>query len=196
MAEILLSTLNVRYAHSSFGLRYLFANLGELQSRAAIAEFDISQRPVDIAEKILARNPRIVGLGVYIWNVTPTTELVALLKRVSPRTLVVLGGPEVSHEHEAQEIIRLADYTVAGEADLEFPRLCTRLLAGQRPLDRVLHSDPPHFRDLRLPYDFYTEEDIAHRVVYVEASRVSVHLRVLPLFARSAGAPDAARIVP
>lgn len=171
MAEILLSTLNARYAHSSFGLRYLFANLGELQPRAAIAEFDISQRPVDIAEKILARNPRIVGLGVYIWNVTPTAELVALLKRVSPRTNVVLGGPEVSHEHEAQEIVRLADYTIAGEADLEFPRLCARLLAGQRPLDRVIHAEPPHFRDLRLPYEFYTDEDIAHRVVYVEASR-------------------------
>src|SRR5882672_8895954 len=130
MADILLSTLNARYAHSSFGLRYLFANLGGLQSRAAIAEFDISQRPIDIAESILARNPRIVGLGVYIWNVAPTTELVGLLKRLAPQVLIVLGGPEVSHEHDVQEIVRLADFTVTGEADLEFHQLCTRLLAG------------------------------------------------------------------
>ena len=171
MADILLSTLNARYAHSSFGLRYLFANLGELQPRAAIAEFDISQRPLDIAENILARAPRILGLGVYIWNVAATTELVGLLKRLAPKLIVVLGGPEVSHEHEVQEIVRLADYTVTGEADLEFLRLCTRLLAGQRPLERILHADPPHFRDLRLPYEFYGERDIAHRVIYVEASR-------------------------
>jgi hypothetical protein len=28
--DILLTTLNARYAHASFGLRYLLANLGEL----------------------------------------------------------------------------------------------------------------------------------------------------------------------
>src|SRR4249920_541795 len=98
MADILLRTLNAKYAHSSFGLRYLIANLGDLQERAEIAEFDISQRPIDIAEKILARGPRILGLGVYIWNVAPTTELVGLLKRSAPTMTIVLGGPEVSHE--------------------------------------------------------------------------------------------------
>jgi len=49
--------------------------------------------------------------------------------------------------------------------------LCRRLLEGQRPLDKIVHANPPHFRDLRLPYDFYGERDIAHRVIYVEASR-------------------------
>ncbi|HEX3152598.1 MAG TPA: DUF4080 domain-containing protein [Gemmataceae bacterium] len=171
MADILLSTLNARYAHASFGLRYLLANLGDLQPRAAIAEFDIAQRPIDIAEKILARNPKILGLGVYIWNVTPTTELVALLKRLTPRMIIVLGGPEVSYEHGDQDVVALADFTVTGEADLEFPKLCTRLLKGQRPLEKVVHADPPAFRDLRSPYEFYGDEDVAHRVVYVEASR-------------------------
>jgi radical SAM superfamily enzyme YgiQ (UPF0313 family) len=171
MADILLSTLNARYAHSSFGLRYLFANLGELQSRAEIVEFDITQRPIDIAEIILARRPTILGLGVYIWNVAPTTELVGLLKRLAPQMVIVLGGPEVSYEHDDQEIVRLADFTVSGEGDLEFRRLCMRLLAGQRPLQKVVHANPPAFHDLRLPYEFYGEEDVAHRVIYVEASR-------------------------
>jgi radical SAM superfamily enzyme YgiQ (UPF0313 family) len=171
MADILLSTLNARYAHSAFGLRYLFANLGDLQSRAEIAEFDISQRPIDIAETIMARNPKILGLGVYIWNAAPATELVGLLKRLAPQMVIVLGGPEVSYEHEDQEIVRLADFTVAGEADLEFRRLCTRLLAGQRPLDKVVLADPPAFADLRLPYEHYSAEDVAQRVIYVEASR-------------------------
>ena len=79
MPDIVLTTLNARYSHAAFGLRYLLANLGELQARAELLEFDISQRPLDVAEQILARQPRIVGLGVYIWNATPATELVALL---------------------------------------------------------------------------------------------------------------------
>ena len=110
MSNIVLCTLNAKFIHAAFGLRYLFANLGELQSRAEIAEFDINQKPLDIAEALLARQPRILGLGVYIWNVVPTTELVPMLKRARPGLVIILGGPEVSHECNAQEIIRLADH--------------------------------------------------------------------------------------
>jgi len=171
MPDILLSTLNAKFAHAAFGLRYLLANLGELKERAAIAEFEISQRPIDVAEAILAREPRIVGLGVYIWNIGPMTELVGILKRARPSLIIVLGGPEVSHEVDRQEIVRLADYTITGEADLEFAVLCRQLLSGQRPLINIINADPPHFEALALPYDLYDDRDVAHRVIYVEASR-------------------------
>ncbi|HWN95416.1 MAG TPA: B12-binding domain-containing radical SAM protein, partial [Methylomirabilota bacterium] len=83
MPDIVLATLNAKYIHAAFGLRYLMANLGDLQPRACIVEFDINQRPLDIAEVLLAREPRIIGLGVYIWNVDETREVVAAIKRVS-----------------------------------------------------------------------------------------------------------------
>ena len=63
---ILLTTLNASYLHAAFGLRYLHANLGNLQEQAEIVEFTIKQRPLEIVEAILRRSPRIVGLGVYI----------------------------------------------------------------------------------------------------------------------------------
>ena len=91
MSDILLTTLNARYIHAAFGLRYLMANLGELQPRASIVEFDINQRPLEIVEAILGRNPRIVGFGVYIWNVALTAEVVAVLKRLRPWLIVILG---------------------------------------------------------------------------------------------------------
>ena len=172
MADIVLTTLNAKYAHAAFGLRYLLANLPPaLRERAAILEFDVSQRPVDVLEVVLARRPKVVGVGVYIWNVDQATRLVADLKRVSPETTIVLGGPEVSHETEQQEIVRHADYVVTGEADLAFADLCEKLLAGRRPLQKVIPAEPPEFDRLGLPYDRYTEEDVAHRVIYVEASR-------------------------
>jgi hypothetical protein len=74
MPDIVLSTLNAKYIHASFGLRYLMANMGELKSRTTLVEFDINQRPLDIAEILLAQNPKIIGLGVYIWNVVETTK--------------------------------------------------------------------------------------------------------------------------
>ena len=100
MPDIVLATLNAKYIHAAFGLRYLMANLGELRERAVIAEFDINQRPLDIAEVLLARNPRIIGLGVYIWNVTQTTEVISIIKSLQPGIIIILGGPEVSYEAE------------------------------------------------------------------------------------------------
>src|SRR6185436_8576313 len=128
MPDIVLTTLNAKYIHAAFGLRYLMANLGELRGRAAILEFDINQRPIEIVEALLAQNPKLIGIGVYIWNVTPATEVVATLKRLRPGIRIILGGPEVSYEWEAQEIVRLADYVITGEADLDFAKVCTQIL--------------------------------------------------------------------
>jgi radical SAM superfamily enzyme YgiQ (UPF0313 family) len=171
MADILLTTLNAKYIHAAFGLRYLLANLGPLRSQACLVEFDINQRPVDIAEVILAANPKIVGFGVYIWNVGPITEVVATLKRVRPELIIVLGGPEVSYETEGQPIVGLADYVITGEADLRFAEVCRRLLNSDRPAEKIIATDLPDFSGLVLPYDLYNDQDIAHRVLYVEASR-------------------------
>jgi radical SAM superfamily enzyme YgiQ (UPF0313 family) len=171
MATIVLATLNARYIHASFGLRYLLANLGPWRSQACLLEFDLQQQPGDIVEAILAREPQIVGLGVYIWNATESTQVVATLKRVRPDVTVILGGPEVSYETGQQEIVRLADYVVTGEADLKFAELCGQLLSGKPPPEKILAADPPDLAMLALPYALYTDEDVAHRVIYVEASR-------------------------
>ena len=136
MPDIVLATLNAKYIHASFGLRYLMANLGELRDRACMLEFVINQQPLEIVEALLARQPRIIGFGVYIWNVEQTTEVVALLKRLRPDITVILGGPEVSYETEGQEIVALADHVITGEADVKFADVCRQLLdfaaEGQR----------------------------------------------------------------
>jgi len=174
MPDIVLTTLNARYWHSSFGLRYLLANMGELASETRLLEFGISDRSVDMISDILELNPRIVGVGVYIWNVEPATKLVADLKRVCPDIIIVLGGPEVSYETEGQDIVRHADYVITGEADLEFPALCRRLLQNAVPQSEsceILHAAVPSLDEVKLPYELYSDTDIANRVVYVEVSR-------------------------
>src|SRR5688572_28974330 len=147
MPDIVLATLNAKYIHAAFGLRYLLANLGELKESAVIAEFDINQRPLEIVEKLLAQQPRIIGLGVYIWNVTQTTEVVSLLKRIAPQVTIVLGGPEVSYETEQQEIVRLADHVITGEADLAFAETCRAILEGRTP-GKIIAADLPKLDQL------------------------------------------------
>ncbi|HMP76745.1 MAG TPA: DUF4080 domain-containing protein [Kiritimatiellia bacterium] len=171
MADIVLATINARYSHASFGLRYLLANLGELKSRAELLEFDLKTPVAAMTDAIAAHAPRIIGLGVYIWNAGPSHALLAALRVRCPDAVLVLGGPEVSHEAEQQEICARADYVVQDEGDLAFPALCEKLLAGERPPERIVRGGFVDVRRLALPYAFYTEADIAHRVIYVEASR-------------------------
>ena len=171
MPAIVLATINARYAHASLGLRYLAANMGELARETHISEFVLGQRATDIVEQILALAPRIVGFGVYIWNADETTRVIAQLKRVAPDITVVVGGPEVSHEVDEQRICTLADYVITGWGDLTFPRLCADLLAGRQPLPKVIAGEQPDLAQIELPYGYYTDEDIARRFLYVEASR-------------------------
>ncbi len=171
MSDIVLTTLNAKYPHCAFGLRYLLANLGELRSRAELIEFTINDATLEVLDAILAKQPRIVGIGVYIWNVEPATRLVAALKRLRPDIVVVLGGPEVSFELDEQPIVQLADYVITGEADVAFATLCRQLLDGERPTNKIIAAEVPRLDDVKLPYDYYSDDDIAHRVIYVEASR-------------------------
>ncbi|MDZ4772208.1 MAG: DUF4080 domain-containing protein [Planctomycetota bacterium] len=171
MTDIVLSTLNAKWIHASFGLRCLLANLGELRERAVLVESTLQERPLDIVERLLAHSPRIVGLGVYVWNARESELVVDALKRIAPDVIVVLGGPEVSHESELQRICALADYVIQGEGDVAFAELCADLLSGVRPAERVRAATLPALATLRSPYVEYTEDDLRHRVVYVEASR-------------------------
>ena len=171
MTDIILSTLNARYSHCALGLRYLTANMDDLAHCTEIIEFVIDQRPIDVVEQLLNRNPRIVGFGVYIWNVAVTTEVITILRRIAPAVVIVVGGPEVSYECDEQTITTLAHHVITGAADVTFAQVCRNIIAGNPPSQKVIPADQPDLTTLQLPYHLYSDEDLAHRVLYVEASR-------------------------
>jgi len=188
MTKIILTTFNARYSHPAFGLRYLKANLDKaLQEQTELLEFDLSIQPRTAVEKILAFRPHIVGVGCYIWNIDLATRTTALLRHVSPETTLILGGPEISYESEQQEIFRYADYIICGEGEIVFPKLCRDIINRKTTETReekngisnsphlrgkkIIRAEPVDLKQIELPYAFYTDEDLAHRAIYVEASR-------------------------
>ncbi len=180
--RIILATLNARYIHASLGLRYLLANLDRhggagLRAQTLLREYTISRPAHEVVADLLATldddvdTVQIVGFGVYIWNVTQTTEVIRLLKAARPDVKVVLGGPEVSHETDQQAITALADFVITGWGDVSFARLCRALIDGPRPLMKIIPGVQPDLDDITLPYQEYSDADLAHRLLYVEASR-------------------------
>ncbi|MBI2276054.1 MAG: DUF4080 domain-containing protein [Dechloromonas sp.] len=172
---VVLTTLNAKYIHASLGLRCLLANMGELRSRTVLREFTVARPAPEIVDELLGAAdgpaPQIIGFGVYIWNVVQTTAVLSLLRAARPDIKLVLGGPEVSHEVAEQEITGLADHVITGWGDLSFAKLCRALLAGPRPLSKVIAGEQPPLDQLALPYGEYSAADLAHRLLYVEASR-------------------------
>ncbi len=171
MSAVVLTTLNSRYIHSSFSLRYLYANLGDLQQKTIIKEFTIHDRTVDMAEKLLQLSPQIIGFSVYIWNVVETTAVIKLLKTIRPEIKIVLGGPEVSHIPDQPQVVDDVDYVIKGAGELSFKQLCNQLLAGSTPQNKVIQGVSQSLEALNMPYKYYSDEDIKNRIIYVEASR-------------------------
>jgi len=167
---IILTTLNSRYTHSSIGLRYLYANLKELQSEAKIVEFSINDAIQTIAEKLLTNSPKIVGIGVYIWNAKEVSELLHIIKKISPKTKVILGGPEVTHEPFRVNFDK-ADFIIQGEGDIAFYELCKSLVSNNSEKNRIIKMSLPSLKELKLPYQYYSDDDIKNRYLYVEVSR-------------------------
>lgn len=192
MHTILLTTLNARYAHTALGLRYLYANMHELQPMTKIVEFTMNEQIQSIAEDLLKHNPRIIGIGVYIWNAAQCSELIQTLKKVSPETILILGGPEAGYLPHRVDLSK-ADYIISGEGEVAFYELCKEILSSRHcelhvpfrvdPQSKILNlvqdDKQPHFikaplpdlKSLSLPYRAYDNEDVAHRYIYVEASR-------------------------
>ncbi len=125
--KILLTTLHAKYVHSSLALPYLAAACGNIEGiETAIREFTVNERHDLLLKKMAAEGADITAFSCYIWNIEQTLKLASDLKKILPKTCVILGGPEVSYNPE--EILRnnaAVDCVIGGEGEDIFYRLVT-----------------------------------------------------------------------
>ena len=186
--NVVLSTLNSKFIHSSLALRYLKA-YGEAHGQAYdIVEYTINMPVLHILSDITEHDIDVLGFACYIWNIEMTLHVVDMVKAVRPDIKIVLGGPEVSFT--ADELLERCpniDYIVQGEGEEAFHALVTALQLGNDGLDPVIpgvrgrrdgsilgSAEAVEVRDLStIPFP-YTEEDmddLEHKIIYYESSR-------------------------
>lgn len=170
MKDIILCTFNARYSHTSIGLRCLFANLKEFQDKAKIIEFIINSSIEDAVEQVLAHKPKIVGIGAYIWNAVEVGEFIKIIKKIAPSVIIITGGPEASYFPHRVDFSG-SDYFVQGEGEIVFYKLCKSIFERNLPKDKIIKAPMININEIELPYRYYSDEDVAHRHIYVEASR-------------------------
>lgn len=186
--NVVLSTLNSKFIHSSLALRYLKA-YGEAHGQAYdIVEYTINMPVLHILSDITEHDIDVLGFACYIWNIEMTLHVVDMVKAVRPDIKIVLGGPEVSFT--ADELLERCpniDYIVQGEGEEAFHALVTALQLGNDGLDPVIpgvrgrrngsilgSTEAVEVSDLStIPFP-YTEEDmddLEHKIIYYESSR-------------------------
>ena len=186
--NVVLSTLNSKFIHSSLALRYLKA-YGEAHGQAYdIVEYTINMPVLHILGDITEHDIDVLGFACYIWNIEMTLHVVDMVKAVRPDIKIVLGGPEVSFT--ADELLERCpniDYIVQGEGEEAFHALVTALQLGNDGLDPVIpgvrgrrdgsilgSAEVVEVRDLStIPFPYTEEdmEDLEHKIIYYESSR-------------------------
>lgn len=185
MARVFLTTLNAKFVHSSLALRYLRAYVADAHE-VIMEEFTIHDPMLHILGQIFKSKPDVVGLSCYIWNIEEIRQLVPLIKKVLPGTIIVLGGPEVSYETNAFLEENLAvDVVVVGEGEKPLRELLA--VVGDR--SEWCHVRGVYYRDeqcvirrtgiqekipldeIPTPYPDDRMDELHQRIVYFEASR-------------------------
>lgn len=186
--NVVLSTLNSKFIHSSLALRYLKA-YGEAHGQAYdIVEYTINMPVLHILSDITEHDIDVLGFACYIWNIEMTLHVVDMVKAVRPDIKIVLGGPEVSFT--ADELLERCpniDYIVQGEGEEAFHDLVTALQLGNDGLDPVIPGvrgrrdgsilgsleavEVSDLSSIPFPYTEEDMEDLEHKIIYYESSR-------------------------
>lgn len=174
-----------QYIHSSLAPWYLKAAARALcRTEHAITVVDgtVNEAPDALARRLCAGAPDLIGLSCYIWNISRIKQLLPVLRAALPRTVIALGGPEVSFSAETvladcPEV----DFILCGEGEISFsalldsvesgnisavPGLCRRGEAGP-----TFSAAPAPLGKLFNPYTDEYFASLRGRICYIETTR-------------------------
>jgi radical SAM superfamily enzyme YgiQ (UPF0313 family) len=183
--KVVLSTLNAKYIHSSLALKYLRMACNTVHSDITVKEYTINNDLLVILSDIYSEKPDIVGLSCYIWNIDMTLKLAGLLKKVLPKLVIILGGPEVSYDpFDVMKTNRCIDYVVQGEGENTLKALLAALDSNTpihnidglsyRQKEEIIVGKPQIIKNVNMipfPYCDSDMEKLKDKIIYYESAR-------------------------
>lgn len=141
---------------------------------------------MNIVGDLYSKKPDVIGFSCYIWNIEETMKVVAMLKKIKPELVIILGGPEVTYDvHDWLDQIPGADFIVIGEGEVTFKDLLSEIegeqnfkkvsgIAYRQDGKKVIQPQNGKVDLKSLPSPYRLEEDrneLSKRVTYIETSR-------------------------
>ncbi len=180
--KTVLTTFNAKYIHTSLALRWLYVANKE-RCDISFREYTIKENVGKVAEELLTLDCDVLGLSVYIWNVSHTRELISLLRKKNPSLVIILGGPEVMYEPEFFLENWPVDYIISGEGEFVLGDLLQAIEKGEeieiggvsrkgKISKQIVRADLEKLSVLPSPYMLEEDiENLKNRLVYFETSR-------------------------
>ncbi len=173
--RVVLAALNAKYIHKNLALRWLYVS-APADFDVTIVEGVIRDDPMHTADKILANQPEIVGLSVYIFNAEETKRLITCLLEKSPELTIIVGGPEVTYDPNPW--IQLGVRAVVrGEGEVVFweylqGKSTQSIVTKEIYSDAIARVDLQTLETFETPYFLpFDQEDMGKRYLYMETSR-------------------------
>lgn len=178
--RVLLTTLNAKYIHTNLAIRILY-EMNHGYDGLKWKEFTIKEDKSQIAD--FCTDFDIVAFSCYIWNITPTLEVIKLIKSKNPEIKILLGGPEVSYENENVIALPEIDFIIYGEGETPFQTFLKKYgdwenipgLVWKSNGKTNVNAASPNY-DIKLfadsmPYRFDETDSLKNKVLYIETSR-------------------------
>ncbi len=74
-----------------------------------------------VVHEIIENNPKIIGIGVYVWNIKEVKDVIYALRIMGFTGKIILGGPEITYgNHKLKTEYPNVDYFVKGDGENAF----------------------------------------------------------------------------
>ena len=183
--KIVLTAINAKYIHSNLAVYSLRAYAKPYKEEIEIAEYTINQQMDDVLRDLYKKKADILCFSCYIWNRLYMEELIREIKKVQPKVLIWLGGPEVSYDAcDVLERLPEASGVMCGEGEETFQELMEHYNGQGKSLaeiDGITYRDESggimqnpwrKVMDMsKIPFVYDEIEKFENKIIYYESSR-------------------------
>ena len=188
--QVILAAINGKYYHTALGLYSLKAAAEQKGISVDLKEWTLKTDMETMVADIKDACPDILGLSVYIWNISIARSLTRRIKELFPNIIIIWGGPETTGRGSSllQEELAI-DYLVSGEGEACLPQLLSAIESGSscripgisgrdeggiwsvHNLEKIdMAKLPSPYRQM-MNWPQLSALDLSHRIVYYESSR-------------------------
>ena len=169
MKSVRLVAINARYSHTNLAVLYMRETIRDLPWVCDVKSFTINTPFYDILEGLSEDMPDVLAFSVYIWNAELMKRLLPEIKKIMPQTKLILGGPEVSYNHQ-QWIQQFPDidYIVVGAGEKGFRELLENDLTFDK---QIVDIGALPYDQIPFPYIPEDFEESRNKILYYESSR-------------------------
>ncbi len=148
--KIVLAALNAKYVHSNLAVYDLEAYSkcklekelrSEIKPDISVREYTINHNLEQIMQSLYKEEASLLAFSCYIWNISEILNICREIKKVSPKLLIWLGGPEVSYDSE--KVLKnnsFIDGVIVGEGEETFYELIKMYCELEAVLDKEEQS--------------------------------------------------------